>query len=125
MKTSDIANKAVSAAKLKSGAVPANGIAANSIDAGKLGLVVTRKTITPLADNAQGSATAYCKSGEQLLGGGGSVGAQDVFQSQSTPTQVNHDPEEGAPAQGWVVVYNNPAGGTAATTIFAWAVCLQ
>jgi hypothetical protein len=125
VKTSDIANKAVSAAKLKPGAVPANAIAANSIDSGKLGPVVTRKATVGLLDNSTNTATVYCKAGEQLLGGGSSAVAGDVFEDASTPTQVNHDPEEGAPAQGWLATYTNPAGGSATATIFAWAICLQ
>jgi hypothetical protein len=125
VKTSDIANKAVSAKKLKPGAVPANAIAANSINADKLGSVVTRKATVSLLDNTTNTATVYCKTGEQLLGGGSSAVAGDVFEDASTPTQVNNDPEEGAPAQGWRATYTNPAGGSATATIFSWAICLQ
>jgi hypothetical protein len=124
VKTSDIANKAVSAKKLKPGAVPTNAIAANSINADKLGPVVTRKTTQPLTDGTTNSATVYCKPGEQLLGGGSSAVGSN-FEDASTPTQLNKDPEEGAPAQGWLATYTNPAGGSGAATIFSWAICLQ
>jgi hypothetical protein len=126
VKTSDIANKAVTAKKLKPGAVPSNAIAANSVNADKLGSVVTRKTTVALLDNTTNSATVYCKPGEQLLGGGSSIGAGDVFEGASTPLQANNqDPAEGAPAQGWLATYTNPVGGSGTATIFAWAICLQ
>jgi hypothetical protein len=126
VKTSDIANKAVSSKKLKPGAVPTNAIAANSINADKLGSVVTRKATTALTDGTTNTATVFCKPGEQLLGGGSSIGAGDIFESASTPVQVNnHDPEEGAPAQGWLATYTNPPMGSGTATIFAWAICLQ
>ena len=123
VKTADIANKAVSAKKLKPGAVPANAIAANSINADKLGPVVTRKATVDLPANSTRSATVYCKAGEQLLGGGSSAVGHGGSEDASTPTQVNKDPEEGAPAQGWLATYTSSTTGTA--TIFAWAVCLQ
>jgi hypothetical protein len=123
VKTADIANKAVSSKKLKPGAVPSNAIAANSIDAGRLGPVVTRNKIID-STSPEISATVYCKSGEQLLGGGGSASAGNMIPRQSTPTQVDHDPVDGAAAQGWFVQFENPNGATS-ERVFAWAVCLQ
>jgi hypothetical protein len=125
VRTSDIANKAVTAKKLKPGAVPTNAIAANSINADKLGPVVTRKATTNLLDGTTNSATVYCKPGEQLLGGGSSAVGHGGSEDASTPVQLNKDPEEGAPAQGWLATYTNPAGGSGTATIFAWAICLQ
>ena len=122
VKTADIANKAVSSKKLKPGAVPTNAISSNSINADKLGSVVTRSATKNLLASSTNSAIVYCKPGEQLLGGGSSAVGSDIEQA-STPTQVNHDPEDGAPAQGWLATYTSTGTGTA--TIFAWAICLQ
>lgn len=123
VRTADIHNKAVSAAKLRPGAVPSNAIATNSVTATQLGPVVTRNKIVD-STSPEISAFAYCKPGEQLLGGGGSASAGNMIPRQSTPTQVDHDPVDGAPAQGWFVQFENPNGATS-ERVFAWAVCLQ
>ena len=126
VKTTDIANKAVSGAKLKPGAVSASAIANGSIGATQLGKVVIRRGDGTIPEGNSGAARASCKPGEKVLGGGGSVGAIDVNQFQSTPFSADgSDPKDGNSPGGWVVVFYNPIGGSGTASALAWVLCLQ
>jgi hypothetical protein len=126
VKTSDIANKAVSAAKLKPGAVPSSAIANNSIGAPQLGNVVLRRAQKPLPDASGANAQASCRPGEQPISGGSDTTASDVFQLESVPSSPDSDgPKEGTSPVGWQTAYYNPAGGVGDAVINAWVLCLQ
>jgi hypothetical protein len=97
------------------------------IGAGGLKNVVVRSSTVPLPDNSSASAEVGCATGEKMLGGGGSVGAFGAINLLSSrPTTAGG----GLPAQGstltrWRSSATNPAGGVGATTITAYANCLQ
>ena len=96
-----------------------------TVGAGGLKNVVVRYSTVPLPDGASASAEVGCNSGEKLLGGGGSVGAFGAYNwLSSRPTTATGGglPTNGSTLTRWRTSALNGAG---ATTITAWASCLQ
>jgi hypothetical protein len=132
VKTADLGGAAVTSAKLGDGAVTSAKLGSAAVTAAKLGTVVTRFSApTPLPDNGTlQSAHAQCASGEKLIGGGANF---DPIAGADTPliaSRPSADTSGGAPTNGgtfpvWRATAINAAGGTGATNVVAWAVCVQ
>jgi hypothetical protein len=126
-----IANSAVKTSKIKNGAVTTVKLANQAVKAGKLGTVVTRFGTEPLPDDGTlHSAAAQCATGEKLIGGGANF---DPTAGSDTPLIASRpatDAAGGSPSNGgsfntWRATAINVPGGTGATSIHAWAICLK
>jgi hypothetical protein len=97
-----------------------------TVGGGGLKNVLVRSSTVPLPANTSASAEVSCNTGEKMLGGGGSVGkfANTIHWLSSRPTTATGGglPTNGSTLTRWRTSALNGAG---ATTITAWASCLQ
>jgi hypothetical protein len=90
--------------------------------------VVMRFGEAAVPDAGNGSALAVCQAGEVLLGGGGALSlfVDDVFLLSSRPAASANPgtvPADGAVVDAWRASAINPAAGTGAIDVRAFAVC--
>jgi hypothetical protein len=99
-------------------AVAASKIGGGSVGARELGEVVKRATEQTIAGDGNGQATAKCKRGEQLLGGGATLPGADPNEHPSV--------EQNGPKgnRGWFAVANNDDSLIEAT-LRVTALCLK
>jgi hypothetical protein len=121
--TDKIADAAVTTGKIADAAVTTDKIADDAITTGKIApaavraeaLGSTQQVVSSnvnIAATGNGSVTATCPAGTQVLSGGGGASSFTVFMVESF--------QQG---NGWIAVFRNTDGS--AHTIFATAVCLQ
>ena len=87
-----------------------------------------QRTDFALADNATSGDSVPCPAGTKAIGGGSSIAAitaDDIHATVSRPDRTGVAPVDGETFDGWRVTYRNPAGGTGATTVHAFAICAE
>lgn len=99
--SSEVADQSLSAADLGPG----------SVGASELGAVTVRTNSTKIAKGANGSVTANCAAGEEVISGGGQPGH---FGTEMTSSRPN--------GNGWLYQAVNNTGGE--ETLTAFALCL-
>ena len=109
--SSKVADESLTVADLGDNSVGRAEILADSVGSSELGPVTVRTNATTVAKGANGSVTANCATGEQVLGGGGQP---DHFGTEMTSSRPQ--------GNGWLYQAVNNTGGT--ETITAYAVCL-
>ena len=95
---------------------------------GAVGAVTVQRTDFALADNATSGDSVPCPAGTKAIGGGSSIAAitaDDIHATVSRPDRTGVAPVDGETFDGWRVTYRNPAGGTGATTVHAFAICAE
>jgi hypothetical protein len=91
-----------------------------------VGAVTVQRTDFGLPDNTSAGASVPCPADTKAIGGGSSIAAitaEDVHATVSRPDRTGIAPDDGETFNGWRVTYRNPLGGTAATTVHAFAIC--
>jgi hypothetical protein len=87
-----------------------------------------QRTDFGLPDNATAGVSVTCPTGTRAIGGGSSIDAitaDDIHATVSRPDRTGVAPVDDETFDGWRVTYRNPAGGGAATTVHAFAVCAE
>lgn len=112
MDTAAIKDNAVTGAKIAPDAVGAVQLAADSVRAAELAAMVTVTNTANIANTANGSVTATCPAGTQVISGGGQPGAFGVEMTSSVRN-----------GNGWLYQAKNNSGQ--ASTITAQAYCLE
>lgn len=107
----DLGAASVTSSEVADQSLTADDLAADSVRSSELGPVIVRTNATSVAKGANGSVTANCAAGEQVLGGGGQP---DHFGTEMTSSKPQ--------GNGWLYQAVNNTGGT--ETITAYAVCL-
>lgn len=110
--SSKVADESLTIADLGDNSVGPGEIVADSVGSSELGPVTVRTNSTTVAKGANGSVSADCAAGEQVLGGGGQPGHFGTEMTSSRPQ-----------GNGWLYQAVNNTGG--AETITAYAVCLS
>jgi len=107
----DLAAASVTSSEVDDQSLGAVDLGPDSVGASELGAVTVRSKSEPINSGANGSITAQCAAGEQVLSGGGQPGHFGVEMTSSRPS-----------GNGWLYqAKNNNAGNS---TITAYAVCL-
>ena len=91
-----------------------------------VGAVTVRSTDFALADSTTAGASVPCPAETRAIGGGSSIDAttaDDIHATVSRPDRTGVAPVDDETFNGWRVMYRNPVGGAAATTVHAFAVC--
>jgi hypothetical protein len=109
--TGDLGAASVASSEVADQSLTANDLGPNSVGAGELGTVTVRTSSEAIAAGANGSITANCLAGEQVLSGGGQPGNFGVEMTSTRPS-----------GNGWLYQARNQNGS--ASTIPAFAVCL-
>lgn len=109
--SSQVADQSLTAADLGPDSVGSSELQANSVRASELGTVTVRTNSVKVAKGGDGSVTASCAAGEQLLSGGGQPGH---FGTEMTSSRPN--------GNGWLYQAVNNTGGEESLTAFA--LCL-
>ena len=110
-----LADSAVNGGKIADGAVGGAKLADGSVTGGKFGTTVLRSTDLPVPGTSVNAGTASCNPGERMLSGGGQYLTADaqVLLVSSYPESVSS----------WNVrAYNQSA---TEKTVRIWALCLQ
>lgn len=107
----DLGAASVTSSEVADQSLTADDLGADSVRSSELGPVNVRTNATTVAKGANGSVTANCAPGEQVLGGGGQP---DHFGTEMTSSKPQ--------GNGWLYQAINNTG--AAETITAYAVCL-
>lgn len=117
--TAKLAAGAVTTAKIADAAVTAAKIATGAVTASKLSIAV-RQSSASVASGATASLSAPCATGEAGVGGGAFfTGAFNATQASNTHI-VNSSP---MPSGGWTVLAYNGSGST--RTLFVRALCVR
>jgi hypothetical protein len=98
--------------------------------AGVVGEITVQNYDMPLGDGGATSITATCSDpGTKIIGGGAYLNTSPVVSDvplvRSAPFLSGALPTDGQTFDGWRITFNNPAGGTGATSAQAFAVCAQ
>jgi hypothetical protein len=129
--TPKLGDAAVTTPKLGDAAVTTPKLANGAVTGAKLGNVVTRVTETALPDNGSVQAAhTPCAAGETLIGGGANFTAPFgsdtiILASRPSTDAAGTSPGDGEGFSFWRASAVNVAGGSGATNIRAWAVCVQ
>lgn len=107
----EIAENAVTSSEVADQSLAAADLGPDSVSASELGPVTVRTNAVKIAKGANGSVSADCAAGEQVLGGGGQPGHFGTEMTSSRPS-----------GNGWLYQAVNNTGGE--ETITAYAVCL-
>jgi hypothetical protein len=109
--TGDLGPASVASSEVADQSLTANDLGPDSVGAGELGTVTVRTNSEAIAAGANGSITANCLAGEQILSGGGQPGNFGVEMTSTRPS-----------GNGWLYQAKNANGS--ASTITAYALCL-
>jgi hypothetical protein len=109
--TGDLGAASVTSSEVADQSLTANDLGPTSVGASELGTVTVRTNSEAIAAGANGSVTANCLAGEQILSGGGQPGNFGVEMTSTRPS-----------GNGWLYQARNQNGS--ASTITAFAVCL-
>jgi hypothetical protein len=129
--TPKLGDAAVTTPKLGDASVTTPKLANGAVTGAKLGSVVTRVTETALPDNGSVQAAhTPCAAGETLIGGGANFTAPFgpdtiILASRPSTDAGGTSPGDGEAFSFWRASAVNVAGGSGATNIRAWAVCVQ
>lgn len=113
-----LADNAVTAAKLANGAVTSAKLTTGAVTAGKLA-TTPRYNEVSVASGIHGPVIATCNAGEKVVGGGGGWGGLIPNTAASKMHMIRSYP---GPAEWRVSGYNN-SGAT--RTLFAYAICVN
>jgi hypothetical protein len=108
----DLGAASVASSEVADQSLTAIDLGPDSVGAGELGTVTVRTNSEAIAAGANGSITANCLAGEQILSGGGQPGNFGVEMTSTRPS-----------GNGWLYQARNQNGS--ASTITAFAVCLS
>jgi hypothetical protein len=109
--TGDLGAASVASSEVADQSLTANDLGPASVGASELGTVTVRTSSEAIAAGANGSVTANCLAGEQILSGGGQPTHFGVEMTSTRPSN-----------NGWQYQAKNQNGS--ASTITAFAVCL-
>jgi hypothetical protein len=126
VKTKNIKDGAVTEAKLANAAVTASKLAAGAV---KTPSVVVRVDSKPLNDGSSAIPRAVCHADEVAVGGGSEVsnsGNGDILFESLRPLKADGaNAGEGDTPGSYSADYQNLAGSTGSTTVFAYALCMK
>ncbi|HEU5106716.1 MAG TPA: hypothetical protein VFU11_12865 [Solirubrobacterales bacterium] len=107
----DLGTASVASPEVVDQSLTATDLGPDSVRSSELGPVVVRTNSAKIAKGANGSVSADCAAGEQVLGGGGQPGHFATEMTSSRPQ-----------GNGWLYQAVNNTGGE--ETLTAFAVCL-
>ncbi len=107
----EVAPDSLSAADLGANSVGSSEIQPKSVGASELGTVTVRTNSASVANNANGSVSVSCATGEQVISGGGQPGHFGTEMTSSRPS-----------GNGWLYQAKNNSGSEDTLTVFA--LCL-
>lgn len=108
----DLASNSVTSPEIADQTINSNDIGPNAVNADELSVVIQRTNSKSLAAGTNGSVSAPCQAGEQVLSGGGAPSAYGVEMTSNAPT-----------GNGWFYAASNKTGAT--QTITVYALCLS
>lgn len=108
----DLGAASVTSSEVADQSLTTSDLGPDSVAASELGTVTVRTNATTVAKDANGTVTASCAAGEQVLSGGGQPGHFGTEMTSSRPS-----------GNGWQYQAQNKTGGQ--ETLTAFALCLS
>jgi hypothetical protein len=112
LRAEDLGAASVASSEVVDQSLSASDLGADSVRSSELGPVTVRTNSVNVAKGANGSVSADCAAGEQVLGGGGQPGHFGTEMTSSRPS-----------GNGWLYQAVNNTGGE--DTITAYVLCLS